>query len=540
MNRLVLILIICLNYQIVALGQSKEINATLHILKHNKEDSAFLSKIQNHNDYKVQFLRIKSGLLKDTAIFEVDNNSTLPLNRIMYNAYFQNSLFLPGSSKINKIEPKSKYYLQIPVLKDSSYVLVLSDFSNPVRIFQFTNKNNTASNKAELIRMIVDDSTLVRDYGKHPFKINSRLEQGETVKLVFILILGSYKNNKIKALLTTGNQDVYVKNKEFTIDSISQNDEVRVEYEISTSLTTDKRFPVLLRFTDGKIDLYNKEIYIEYNKNYGIDESGITGNTKNSQESVKAIFKNNTISLQFDLPKISFNNEYRYSYSIRDIKNNKIVYKQTNLTTVNKTEQLLHGFPMDNLVYNVDASVLKYNITPRNSYLTLNITPSSTSENIVLNNFKWGLRFLRVKQFGYYIELNSTLNSNRHDYIFDVDSKKVEGFDDYNKFYEFGRNYNVISRDAGAGLAYRLGNNLILCAGLSYYKYEFKQQIKEFEYADISKYSIKNVLIPFYSYSRVINKLSVNYNINKLLLGLTISDYNKNNYRVSFNIGAKI
>jgi hypothetical protein len=340
--------------------------------------------------------------------------------------------------------------------------------------------------------------------------------------------------------LTTTNQDVYVKIKEYNIDSINQEGDFRIEYDISTSLTTDKRFPLLLRITDGKNDFYNKEIFIYYNKDYKIDETVMNRSMNGGSESLKAVFKNNDIRLQFDLPEINWNNEYRYSYSISDITNNKIVHNKTNLTTFHKTEQSLFASPKDNKAYNVIASVAKYNVTPKHSYLTLNVTPSSSSGNIALNNFKLGIRYLRIKEFGYYIEFNSTLNTNKHDYKYDVLSKKVEGFDDYNKFYEFTPQYNVISRDAGAGLAYRLGKKIILSAGLSYYTYEFKQQIKEFEYADLSKYSIRNVLIPHYSYSRVINKLSLNYNLNKILFGFTLSNYNKNTYRVSFNLGVKI
>jgi hypothetical protein len=417
---------------------------------------------------------------------------------------------------------------------------VLSDYSNSARISPFSTISGKYSYKAELKSIIIDDSSTVRNRGKHPFKINSMLEQGESVKLVFVLNTNTLKNINTKAYLTTSNQDVYIKNKDFSIDSVNLNGDFNVEFEISTSLTTDKLFPLLLRITDGKNDYYNKEIFIDYNKEYKMNENSIIRNTNGSSESLKAVFKNNVIKLQLDLPEISWNNEYQLSYSIGDIKNNKTIYSKTTLKTANKAEEAIFGFPIKNGSYNLFASVVKHNIIPKHSYLTLNITPSSTSENIVLNNFKWGLRFLRVKEFGYYIEFNSTLNSNNHDYSYDVFSKKVEGFDDYNKFYEFLPEYSVISRDAGAGLAYRLGKKIILSAGLSYYTYEFKQQIKEFEYADISKYSIKNVLIPSYAYNRVINKLSVNYNLNNILLGLTISDYNKNNYRVSFNMGVKI
>ena len=540
MRRVLIVIISLFNLSTLVFGQANEINTTIYVLKHNKEDSLYLIQHPNHNDYRIELSRIEPGAKDDTAIFVINNMGSEVLNRMVYNVFSQKTFLFPESFKIDKIGSKSKYLLKIPVVKDSSCVLVLSDFSNPVRTFSFSTKSSYYSTKAELKSIIIDDSSTVRNPLKHPFKINSKLEQGETVKLVFILNINTYKKNNIKSYLTTTNQDVYVKIKEYNIDSINQEGDFRIEYDISTSLTTDKRFPLLLRITDGKNDFYNKEIFIDYNKDYKINETGMNRSMNGGSESLKAVFKNNDIRLQFDLPEISWNNEYRYSYSISDIKNNKIVYNKTNLTTVNKTEQLLSGFPTDSKAYDVFASVAKYNVTPKHRYLTLNVTPSFSSGNIALNNFKLGIRYLRIKEFGYYIEFNSTLNTNKHDYKYDVFSKKVEGFDDYNKFYEFTPKYNVVSRDAGAGLAYRLGKKIILSAGLSYYTYEFKQQIKEFEYADLSKYSIRNVLIPHYSYSRVINKLSLNYNLNKTLFGFTLSNYNKNTYRISFNMGVKI
>jgi len=540
MRRVLIVIISLFNLSTLVFGQTNEINATIYVLKHDKEDSLYLVQHPNHNEYRIELARMETGTKEDTAIFVIDNMGSEALNKMVYNVFSQKTFLFPESFKIDKIGSRSKYLLKIPVVKDSSGVLVLSDFSNPVRIFSFSTKSSYYSTKAELKSIIIDDSSTVRNPLKNPFKINSKLEQGETVKLVFILNINTYKKNNIKSYLTTTNQDVYVKIKEYNIDSINEEGDFRIEYDISTSLTTDKGFPLLLRITDGKNDFYNKEIFIVYNKDYKINKTGMNISMNGGSESLKAVFKNNDIRLQFDLPEISWNNEYRYSYSINDIIDNKIVYNKSNLTTVHKTEQSLFASPMDNRAYNVVASVAKYNVTPKHRYLTLNITPSSSSGKIALNNFKMGIRYLRVKKFGYYIEFNSTLNTNKYDYKYNVITKKVEGFDDYNKFYEFTPKYYVISRDAGAGLACRLGKKIILSAGLSYYTYQFKQQIREFEYTDLSKYSLRNVLVPHYSYSRVINKLSLNYNLNKTLFGFTLSNYNKKTYRISFNMGVKI
>ena len=118
----------------------------------------------------------------------------------------------------------------------------------------------------------------------------------------------------------------------------------------------------------------------------------------------------------------------------------------------------------------------------------------------------------------------------------------MNDFDDYNSFYEFIPEASIISRDIGAGLAYRLNKNFIFSAGLSYYSFEYKQQIKQYEYADVNRTENKTVLISDYSATRVINKFSLNYNLNKFLFGLTLSNYTKNmkNPWVSINLGLKI
>jgi hypothetical protein len=397
-------------------------------------------------------------------------------------------------------------------------------------------------NQPQLKRIIIDDSSLVRDPRKYAFKINSRLEQGEAVKLSFVMNFGTNKNADSKCILTSTNQDVDIKNKEFLIKSIQSNGDAKLEFEISTSLTTDEQIPFLLTVINDKGVEYKQDIIVAYNKDYRILDSKKEINNKGIPEANSTFFRGTSINIKIEPFKNTWDREYRYSYNVREISTDIVIGEGNNVPTLKNNKQEISIMPKADGLYNVAFSVKEYNTTPKNYFLSLNITPSITNDKFVLNDFKWGVRFLQVVKFGYYLEFNSTINSSRHDYQYDVSSQKMNDFDDYNSFYEFIPEASIISRDIGAGLAYRLNKNFILSVGLSYYSFEYKQQIKQYEYSDLAKYENKTVLISDYSVTRLINKFSLDYNLNKFLFGLTLSNYNGNmsNPRVSINLGLKI
>lgn len=538
--------ILCFVFFIVTLntvfGQSSKNNTNVYVVKHTKNDSIDLLKNPNHNNYKIEFLNLEQGLKFDTAIFVIDNTSHNVLRNLVYNVFQQKSPVYPTRLKIDRIDSNSKYVLRLAIARDSLYNLVVSDFTNTTRVISFSAGMGKVIDKPQLKSIIIDDSSLVRDPRKHAFKINSRLEQGEAVKLAFVMNFGTNKKNISKCILTSTSQDVDIKNKEFLVDDIQSNGDVKLQFEISTSLTTDAQITLLLTIINDKGAEYKQDIVIVYNKDYRILDSKKEINNKINPESNIAFFRGNSINIKIEPFKNTWDREYRYSYNVRDLSTDIVFEEGNNVPTLNNNKQEISIMPKADGLYNVAFSVKEYKITPKNYFLSLNITPSITNNNIALNDFKWGVRFLQVTKFGYYLEFNSTLNNNSHDYQYDESLQKMNDFDDYNSFYEFIPEANIISRDIGAGLAYRLNKNFILSAGLSYYSFEYKQQIKQYEYSDVTRYENKTVLISDYSVTRVINKFSLDYNLNKFLFGLTLSNYNKNmkNPRVSINLGLKI
>ena len=538
--------ILCLVFLFVAhnivIGQYNEINSNVYVVKHHKSDSLYLLNNPNHNNYKIEFLNFEQGLKLDTAVFLIDNTSHSALRNLVYNVFQQKSPRYPSGLKIEKIDSNSKNILRLAMARDSVFNLVVSDFTNIARVISFSTTTGKLVDKPQLKGIVIDDSSLVRDPRKYPFKINSKLEQGETVKLSFVMDLGSSKNYNSKCILTTVSQDVSIKNKEFIIENIQPYGDAKLEFEISTSLTMDEQIAFLLTIINNEGVDYKQDIVIVYNKDYRIIDSKKEIKNNIIPELKTVFFKGNSIKIIIEPFKNTWAREYRYSYKVRDLSTNIAIEEGNNIPTLNNNKQEISIIPKADGVYNVALGVKKHNVAPKNYFLALNITPSITNDNVVLNDFKWGLRFLQITKFGYYLEFNSTLNNNSHDYQYDETLQKMSDFDDYNSFYEFIPEANIISRDIGAGLAYRLNKNFILCVGLSYYSFEYKQQIKQYEYSDITRYENKTVLISDYSGKRVINKFSLNYNLNKFLLGLTLSNYNEtiNNPRVSINLGLKI
>jgi hypothetical protein len=538
--------ILCFVFFIVTLNtvfsQSSQTNTNLYVVKHPKNDSIYLLNNPNHNNYKIEFLNIEQGLKFDTAIFVIDNTSHNVLRNLVYNVFQQKSPVYPTRLKIDRIDSNSKYLLRLAIARDSVYNLVVSDFTNAAKVIPFYTNTNQELDKPQLKRIIIDDSSLVRDPRKYAFKINSRLEQGEAVKLSFVMNFGRNKNAVSKCILTSTNQDVDIKNKEVLIKSIQSNGDAKLEFEISTSLTTDEQIPFLLRIINDKGFEYKQDIVVAYNKDYPILDSKKEINNKTIPEANVTFFRGNTINIKIEPFKNTWDRECRYSYNIREISTDIVIAEGNNVPTLKNNKQEISIMPKADGLYNVAFSVKEYDITPKNYFLSLNITPSITNNKIALNDFKWGVRFLQVAKFGYYLEFNSTLNNNSYDYQYDVSSQQMNDFDDYNSFYEFIPEASIISRDIGVGFAYRLNKNFILSAGLSYYSFGYKQQIKQYEYSDLAKYENKTVLISDYSVTRVINKFSLDYNLNKFLFGLTLSNYNKNikNPRISINLGLKI
>lgn len=518
----------------------KNVSDFFYTLKHAESDSTLLQLRPNHYNFDIRTRFAKGFGNTDTLIVLLKNQSKYDVLRklkgviVSKSQNYKSASFTVDSVKsLENIELK----FEIPKSTDSVY-LFLSDFSNGIRKLFCGKANNDLTQKQEDLghntinfqKIVIDDSSLVAQIPVKTYKVDGKFQSGEKVLLQFV-----YRINDLAPSVRSIRLNARAESPSVSLIQVKpqvlnpkQGQLITFVYECVTS-ENYKSIPVELELIVNEIH-YKKEIISIINSNVTKVENTII---TQEERDVEISFKENVLSLRYTLPPISWHQSYDFRLTYTFDKNE---YKTTQFKS-NSSQGIIkeNGIPGDKLVrYNLSYNKITNNETLKG--LVFCLTPSYADVSHI-SNFKYGFRFIRTKDIGYYIEANSTMNFKGGDYNYRVISSEMENFDSYKSYYEFENKLRVLSRDLGAGFTYRPSKNLMLQFGLSYYSFKIKQSIDVVDYGNEKEFTKKYATLRDYSFDKLVVKTSICYFINQAILGISFTNYENNQFRPSINIG---
>jgi hypothetical protein len=522
-----------------AVAQQNGIQRDIYYLKHTAADSFTIQDKNAGSKINLKVTNFINEVTSDTLCISISNRGEKDVLGTKVCVFKGVTGKIESTRMIDYLSREQTILLKIPVSKDSLFTIVYSDFSNNTNKLIYSPKRILS--ELRFFGFEIDDSTPVGRLMEKPYRVDGKLDFGETGRFLFkINNIEAYPVGQLKAQLVSSYGDIAVKSikNNFTQSDSAVNSGVLI-FDVSSSLYYDN-VPLALKIFMADKLVFEKNITVLIGKRYYFSENISNTNKEiNTEVKVTSNALKNNIIISVGFPELSWDEKMIGTFSVKGITDTTFAFK-SNKEISRNGDEFSFGLPADGL-YRTTVTFQKRSSLSYQSYLLLKYTPSLMNGDFQLGNQKMGIRYMRLKRFGYYIEGNTSLSRVKSDYDYNSETRTWSNFDSYNNYYVPTNKLKVVTRDVGAGLAYRLNKTLSITAGLSYYDYKIKQEITEYRYSDTNQGANTDVLLAAESFSKLMGRYSINYERNNLIYGLELANYSlkSRSFRIGFQLGVK-